>query len=212
MKKALSLILALVLCLSLCACSDGQDKNESTPPVQTEPGATKDTVPTEEVIAPPIQLQLGEKAKTDLAELVIDDLSFSATVSKYNLSPDGDGYWTGDHNTTFACFKFTLTNNSKNKLDLDEICEFSIDYNNGFIYGEKMTGSYADAINAFGYIHYYEGLGQGTSLSFDPLTPKLCRGCIECPITVAEDESSSFKIVVKLASSTGFETFEYIVR
>ncbi len=53
MKKTLSLILALVLCLSLCACGGGHNPSETTDP-------TKATMTQEEMLAQAQDITLGE--------------------------------------------------------------------------------------------------------------------------------------------------------
>ena len=56
MKKAISLLLALVMCLSLCACGGGSDTPETTEaPTETLPSATE-TEPLEIDVAKPFDV------------------------------------------------------------------------------------------------------------------------------------------------------------
>lgn len=69
MKKTISLLLALVLCLSLCACGE---KEDNKPTKATEPAPTTE---------PTVQLELGEPASTDIAEFTLDKSQFTLYVS-----------------------------------------------------------------------------------------------------------------------------------
>lgn len=72
MKKALSLILALVMCLSLCACGDGSsgETNATNAPETTE--APKPEIPTAEI---------KETVSTDIVDLTLEHSKLTYYVS-----------------------------------------------------------------------------------------------------------------------------------
>lgn len=80
MKKALSLLLALVLCLSLCACDNGETANTSEP--ETTEQAGESSIP---------KLKIGETASTNLVDFTLLNAEFtiytSATSNSGYLSP-----------------------------------------------------------------------------------------------------------------------------
>ena len=66
MKQTISLLLALVMCLSLCACGGGTPETTEATELPTEPVA---------------KLTLGETASTDLAEFTLENSQFTYYVS-----------------------------------------------------------------------------------------------------------------------------------
>ncbi|MBE6705819.1 MAG: hypothetical protein E7583_11190 [Ruminococcaceae bacterium] len=59
MKRTIAVILAFVMCLSLCACGNGNDAPSTE--------ATEDTAEST------IKLALGETASTDIVEFTLDE-------------------------------------------------------------------------------------------------------------------------------------------
>ena len=105
MKKALSLILALVMCLSLCACGGNNDTT-----VPTEPK----TVPTE---PPTVKVNLGETVSTDIAEFTLLDSSFTyyaTSLSTNYVAPvDEPDYFTASVGHCLVSVTFKITNKDR---------------------------------------------------------------------------------------------------
>lgn len=113
MKRLTVYLMALVLCLSLCACGGGN--NTPTSNVDDTPSATEDPVeetPTASTLA------LGETASSDLAEFTLENSQFTYYVSNVstNLAEP-----TEEPNEMFAasighCYvslTFTITNKDR---------------------------------------------------------------------------------------------------
>lgn len=98
MKKALSLLLALVMCLSLCACGGGNDT----------------TVPTE---PPTVKVNLGETVSTDIAEFTLLDSSFTyyaTSLSTNYVAPvDEPDYFTASVGHCLVSVTFKITNKDR---------------------------------------------------------------------------------------------------
>ena len=97
MKKALSLLLALVMCLSLCACG-GDKTNETSNKASNE----TTTPPTEEVI----QNKIGDAVSTDIVEVILTNVTYEA---RFNDVTPKDGY-------SFVVIEFSMKNVGKNDL------------------------------------------------------------------------------------------------
>lgn len=94
MKKTISLLLALVLCLSLCAC-DG--------------GSSKETY------------HLGDTVSTDIFEFSLDEATFAYALNntkgenffapkEYDATNDKSNPYVADTGETFIAVKYTVTN------------------------------------------------------------------------------------------------------
>lgn len=162
----------------------------------------------------PIVARIGETVKTDSAEITIQNITFTKIVDTKNLEPSRSGITPEDDDMIYACFEFTITSYLKNEKNLDDICVISMDYNNGFIFGENMVGHYTEKDSFWGYRTYSRGgSSSGPALTISPLSTEEYRGCIECPIIVSEDKTSPIKFIIKLFSETnGYENVEIIVR
>ena len=115
MKSALSLILAFVLCLSLCACSAGgdNDQNASTSPVDSG----------NQIVA----ISLGQKITAGEYSLEITAVDFigSASIEVY-----GNEQFASSGNS-LCVVRATLYNNSRKEC-LPNIVEFVLNYDNGY--------------------------------------------------------------------------------
>ena len=78
MKKTISLLLALVMCLSLCACGSKDDPskvNEASKTAET----SQETEPPKETEAPEaVNLVLGETASFENFEITVTNFDFTA--------------------------------------------------------------------------------------------------------------------------------------
>ena len=192
MKKALSLILALVMCLSLCACGS----EEITP--TTEPEATP--------------LEVGDTTKTDVAEFAITRFEFAKKLKdatftsgkapdpEYLLPTDLDQY-----NNPFAAgdgkimisFSYTLKNIGKEALKFNTNLGIVIDYDNSYKFEPK--------VNCIKGI--YVVLGGDTTL--DPLSDA-CegRGYVMVPLEVMNSDAPILLTVSIPTNTEGTQTTE----
>lgn len=84
MKKTISLLLALVICLSLCACGDNEKKEEPA----TENTVIMETT-TEAVAEESEELSLGDKVADEYFEVSITRAEFCQTL---NADPKHEGF------------------------------------------------------------------------------------------------------------------------
>lgn len=103
MKRFLSMMLALVLCWSLCACGGGNSDTPETTEAPTEPPIPK--------------LDLGETAATDIAEFTLLDSSFTyyaTSLSTNYVAPvDEPDYFTASVGHCLVSVTFKITNKDR---------------------------------------------------------------------------------------------------
>lgn len=108
MKKTLSLLLALVLCLSLCSCGGATDSPETAAV----------TVPTE---TEPPMYQIGDTVATDIVEFTLDEAQLAIALSsvfdetycapkEYNVDEDARNPFVCAKGHTYAAFTYTIRN------------------------------------------------------------------------------------------------------
>lgn len=165
MKKAISLLLALVLCLSLCACGGGNDTPETTAPSTTTESPTSEPAPTEPAVP---RLNLGETASTNLIDFTLlnADLTIyaSATSNSTYLSPVDDKTMYGASIGKILMIPaFTMTN--KDRAGSMSVC-------GGDWYFNWKIGYEGTEYPVFGF-----------DLNFDNSAVKMTPGCIIDPLT-----------------------------
>lgn len=119
MKKVLSLILALVLCLSLCACGDTKPASADNPTAQT----TKDTTP------PETYYNIGDTVSTNLFNFTLDAATLAIALEnthgdtfgdpkEYNPQEDNKNPYVAPTGRTYAAFTYTVENISRSSEEL----------------------------------------------------------------------------------------------
>lgn len=229
MKKALSILLVLVLCLSLCACGGSNDAPKATEaPVE----ATEST-----------ELKIGDAFGTDTVECVIEEITWF-TTEEFTSNSDNNNQFVvidgksaiiqGDHWTldteklfpgyhawgisgmmkdkvseyAFLCVKHTLQNIGKEKVDvgmesLGVMGMISVPYGTmEVIYDDGYTFNFGndDIGKNIGFITPLAVLG-------DPVNEVMI---INLPTQVLENADKPLKLKVMLPSSNG-EVEEFIV-
>lgn len=212
MKKTISLLLALVLCLSLCACGGGNNAPETTEAPTTEtPGVT--------------EYAIGEAFGTDSVECVVTEVRWvtledvtshpaardvlDTSYQHYTALDASDmfpgytfyglsGFSSKSTKYPYLCVTFTLQNIGK------EIVEASISSSGwDFITYGNIAILYDDGFtfeSAEGFITRLEVLGDA-----------FCEGRIfELPSQVSENEDKALKVKITLPNSNG-EAEEFIV-
>lgn len=109
MKKALSLILALVLCLSLCACVDnGSGENNTT----TVPETTEDSKP----VIPTAQIK--ETVSTDIVDFTLEHSKLTYYVSNVSTNyveatEEANTLFAAKVGTCYVSMTVTITNKDR---------------------------------------------------------------------------------------------------
>ena len=109
MKKAISLILALVMCLSLCACGDGSSEttNATTVPETTEP--PKPEIPT---------AALKETVSTDIVDFTLEHSKLTYYVSNVSstyveATEEANSLFAAKIGTCYVSMTVTITNKDR---------------------------------------------------------------------------------------------------
>ena len=148
MKKALSLILALVMCLSLCACggrentgsnnSNTETANNATQPQETTPPTTEPAGPS----ADPIQI--GETISLDYAVLTLDAFEisngyeFEYTDKSSGISITHKSSIDCPSGMKLICLKGKFTNKSKGEVYPSNDPAYGKIVINGYEYETRM--------------------------------------------------------------------------
>lgn len=128
MKKALSLLLALVLCLSLCAC-----------------GISPDSDPTH-------YYRLGETVTTDIFEFTLNAAEFCIalnnvnnderyTPKEYDAQKDSDNPYVAPVGHTYAAFSYTVSNLNRASFEFHDGSFATVKYD-GKNYNSLEEGAY----------------------------------------------------------------------
>ena len=173
MKKAISLLLALVLCLSLCACGGGNDA-PNTP--ETTEATQAPTAEATEVSTEPetIELVIGETYSFPAFDITITGFDFTEKATfpdggSFSLRPQ-DGYVTAN---LYYDVKYT----GKATYYSSYLSPFYIDYNDGYMFNLETFYYYDSGVDAW--------LNSG---DIDPLTPEFpCKACFFVPLEVSEN-------------------------
>lgn len=212
MKKTISLLLALILCLSLCACGGSNDSPKATEAPVEAPEST--------------ELKIGDAFGTDSVECVIQEIIWYTSeeitmkcgfhnefLNVENLFPD-DQMWGSTLITkeevsdySFLCVKHTLQNIGKESVG--PVLEPDGEILHMLPYG-TMEVIYDD-----GYTFDFDSDGRGKYIGFT--TPLTVLGdpvdevmIIKLPNKVFENGDKPLKLKVMLPSSKG-KVEEFIV-
>ena len=211
MKKALSLILALVMCLSLCACGGGSDTPDT--PKATEP--------------PETYYHIGDTVSTNLFSFTLDAATLAIALEnthgenfgnpkEYNPQEDNGNPYVAPTGHTYAAFTYTVENISRSSEEFhggnfvkviykDTEYTTTLDdcavlyhqdhqyYSNGSMHTEKANTWYSNPSN-----NMLVGAGEKHSR----------KTCADFAIE-ADSLTDAFYLRVSIPSSTGAEVFTY---
>lgn len=181
MKKLIALLMALVLCLSLCACGDGQA--EETP--------TAETI-----------YNLGDVIETDLFRITPSFTGYAHELANWPdenfMTPEGQ--FSGESAYSAANGKVAIYGElsieyiGNEKSDVSLNIDISVDYDDGYIF----NGSDVDmgcCVSVDGKWSY------NGSMNFEPLssnTTRILRYCVEVPeqVEINRDKSLLASFVV----------------
>lgn len=220
MRKALSLLLAIALCLSLCACGDKKDT-----------GATKATEQPAPTTEPTVQLELGETASTDIVNFTLDKSQFTLYVSNVSSNyvepmDEPNELFNASIGHCYVSLTFTITSKDRGgSLDFaGSFCDwnpkFTVSYGgeeypvNGFDLNNKSgSSSFTLAYTAVldrdsGNILYRNDTGNALISAGETITFRSF-GVIGVE---PENLTDSFKLTVSVPNSNGEnERFTYTV-
>ena len=184
MKKAISLLLALVMCLSLCACGGGND-TPSTPDT-TEATQTPTTEATEAPTEPEtIELVIGETYSFPAFDITITGFDFTQKAT----FPDGDGFnLVPQDGYVTANLYYDVKYTGKTTFHSSYLSPAWIDYNDGYVFNLETFYYYDSGVDAW--------LNSG---DIDPLTPEFsCKACFFVPLEVSENTDAPLFVTFKI--------------
>lgn len=204
MKKAISLLLALVLCLSLCACGGSNtDTPETTQAPTTEVTETPTEAPTEAINA----VNVGEKLVGDNLEITVKSIEFADLLGKDNTTRvfERDVSWDdpGD-GKVYAIIKFDYTNLAKQEVDMVRDVKITVVYRDGYEFAsfdETKAYIFEDDINGVfrqccldtgGYVMKLSPLTSGSFFIAIPVAEMVSTDT-ESPIQIKVDYGTNIK-------------------
>lgn len=188
MKKMIALLMALLVCLSLCACGGGNSVSETTEPTEaTEPSIVKFAV--------------GETASTEVIEFTLNSVEFadhlSLTPGDEYLTPisaDASGGLIPNDGKIFVCFSFTVKNIGKVKLGTTAYNTLSLVYSDGYTFEVDPYNTFVRTDDNFYLLQRMNGL-----LSLDVLSDaQTYRGYIQVPTEVMEHTEEPLELKINL--------------
>ncbi len=213
MKKALALLLALVMCLSLAACG-----GESQEIIETEAPQTSEI----ETTAPQITTyKIGDTVSTDILEFTLDSATLAIALSnvlddtycepkEYNPQDDANNPLVCGKGHTYAAFTYTVSNLDRTSYN-GKLPFISAEYK-GVISNKQVDGAeFAADKNEWittgnnptsPVYSWYFVLSVGEERTF--------RSFIDVPIE-ADSLSDEFSLIIDLPSSDGFTSFTFII-
>lgn len=186
MKKALSILLALVLCLSLWACGEGESKTTEPNSITSDTTTPETTVPPTTEAPQETELLLNEASTLGDFEFKITYVRFLDYYTTSGMSySTGDGYY-------YIQVDYLVKNISKTSKWTPLNC-LTADYNNGYVF--EIFNSYRD-------VAVYDG-GVQNAGEMAPLSGYVdCRAYITVPEEVYTSENP-LSIKVKLSDGEG---------
>lgn len=204
MKKAISLLLALVVCLSLCACGDSNSNATDTPETQApanEEPADETQAPANEEPEPPAEdtiYKLGDAIETDLFKITPSFTGYAYELANWPdenfMTPAGQFSGTSPYSANegktamYGEVQIEYIGNEKSDVSLN--MSISVDYDNGYIF----QGADVDMGNCVSIDGDWQYDGQ---MTFEPLSnynTRILRYCVEVPEQVETNADKSLLV------------------
>ena len=216
MKKALSLILALVMCLSLCACGGGNDTPETTKAPTTEANTPSETY-----------YQIGDTVSTNLFSFTLDAATLAIALEnthgenfgnpkEYNPQEDNRNPYVAPTGHTYAAFTYTVENISRSSEEFHGGNFVKVIYKD-----TKYTTTLDDCAVLYHQEHQYYSNGSmhtekantwysnpSNNMHVDAGEKQSRKTCADFAIE-ADSLTDAFYLCVSIPSSTGKEVFTY---
>lgn len=192
MKKALSLILALVLCIGLCACGNSNNMSETTE--ATLPSETEATQPP----AVEVVYKLGEVIETELFKITPSFTGYATELANWPdenfMTPagkfSGTSPYSASEGKTAMYGEVQVEYIGNEKADVSLAIGISANYDDGYIF-EGADVHIGNCVSVDGDWQYD---GQ---MTFEPLsnsTSRILRYCIEVPEQVEVNADKSLLV------------------
>lgn len=214
MKRLFTLLLAVTMLLSLCACGSStpkkpieeMDDDDWEAAVEILEEEYEEEEPVAETEAEMKQYQLGEYAASDdgMVQFSVDSFCFSDYRDSDYLPTDG-GYFGAKDGNTFFLFTGTMTYVGDSKEAISYCVYADVDYNNGYVFDDLNYGNVDE---------FYKDGGLGATIRFEPLTSDTerdIRGYIEVPKVVETDTASPLLLKIRIGRGNYGDVAEYIV-
>lgn len=204
MKKLLAVYI-IMLAVLFCGC--GANSTERPAASAAKSGVAENAAdsgePTETA------LSLGESVVTDMVEFTLNGIEFQ----EYAPCRNGKKLYASDDNI-FASLDLTIKNVSGEKMSVHYLLDAELDYNNGFIYNTRDNPSVLLDDDGDYYTFFSDGEGHGTGIKINmkPRTEYHYYLNIQCHKALGKDDSSPLKACFSLPSSSGWESFVYVIR
>lgn len=150
------------------------------------------------------ELKIGDIAKTDYAEVKLLNFQFLNYVYGNHVRKKQNSVevtWGSGADNVWAWFQYNIKNTSKNTIRSMDMKEFSVDYNDGFIFYDFLLNKYGEESGIAGSIQ-----------SLPPLKNVTCNGAIQCPTEVKTNKDAPLLLKFILPSSKGKVGFAYVIR
>lgn len=193
MKKTIALLLALVMCLSLCACGGGNDIPETTEALAEATQAPTTEPPVEETV-----YKLGDVIETDLFKIIPSFTGYAYELANWPdenyMTPAGEFSGTSPYSASegktamYGEIQIEYIGNEKSDVDLN--ISISVDYDNGYIF----QGDDVDMGNCVSIDGDWKYSGH---MTFEPLsdaTTRILRYCVEVPEQVETNTDKSLVV------------------
>ena len=171
---------------------------------------------TEDATTQPEEIyEIGDTVSTDTVEFTLTGFNYvyhlnpSSYAEKDDISGGSLGPGT---DMVFANPEYTITNTSKNAIDAHNVVEFSIDYNDGFIFNMYDHISYLVDSPSFTRKLIGKGTSQGVAMTLSPLSSETYEMYFVANARIETDTDSSLLLKVILDSSNGTEEFVFRIR
>lgn len=209
MKKLTALLVAIVLCLSLCACGGG---NTDVPADKTTASVDKNDISTEKAYS------LGDTITTDIIEFSLTRVEFSDQLKYATFStgeqpdtgymlpttePQSNKTFVANEGYTFLSYSYSLRYTGKEEIEVETAMGISADYNDGYtfeIWSDAYMWSEYISIKGYTKLRPLDPQGEG-------------RGCMKVPEEVSTNSVAPLKINVSIPNGDGTTTDAvYIIR
>ena len=204
MKKVIPLILALVMCLPLCAYGDGKATSTTeAPTTETQAPTTESTEATTEPI---VILTVGETASTKVLEFTLDSFTFTdkldASGDENYLTPiEENAHITlvPEKGETFVSFSFSIKNIGKEELSTLAFSTMKLVYSDGYTFEIDPNNHVVRTDDS-----YYTRNGMTGFFSPKVLAEALTyRGYFAVPLEVTENDDAPLLFAIELQMDEG---------
>lgn len=204
MRTTISLLLALVMCLSLCACGDGKVTSPTEAPAKETQALT--TEATEAPTDPIVILTVGETASTKVLEFTLDSFTFTDKLDtsgdeNYLAPIEENAYITRvpEEGKTFVSFSFSIKNIGKEELSILAYSTMKLVYSDGYTFEIDSNNHVVRTDDS-----YYTKSGRTGLLSPEVLAEaQTYRGYFEVPMEVTENADAPLSFVIELQTDEG---------